>query len=196
MKNLKSNTSLNQNTRPLGDGDRNFESITARKKLNNNYCKRLWGPRATRSIIRGLLAALVILAVSGVTSAQEKPQDKKEEITSPTTPAAITPPAGNSAFLVGHAVGTQGYICLPTSTGASWTVNGARPEATLFTNIFGVASFQDPYLISGGLWATTGRERQTSSILVYAGIPLGVPRGEIPGPMEAIRFKDDCLNDC
>ena len=139
MKNLKSNTSLNQNTRPLGDGDRNFESITARKKLNNNYCKRLWGPRATRSIIRGLLAALVILAVSGVTSAQEKPQDKKEEITSPTTPAAITPPAGNSAFLVGHAVGTQGYICLPTSTGASWTVNGARPEATLFTNIFGEA---------------------------------------------------------
>jgi hypothetical protein len=47
----------------------------------------------------------------------------------------ITPPAGNSAFLVGHAVGTQGYVCLPTSVGAttaSWTVNNARPEATLF----------------------------------------------------------------
>ena len=69
-------------------------------------------------------------------------------------------------------------------------------EFRLPTFLTGVASFQDPYLISGGLWATTGRERQTSSILVYAGIPLGVPRGEIPGPMEAIRFKDDCLNDC
>jgi hypothetical protein len=22
------------------------------------------------------------------------------------------------------------------------------------------------------------------------------PAGEIPGPMEGIRFKDDCLNDC
>src|SRR5207237_8406488 len=43
------------------------------------------------------------------------------------------------AFLVGHAQGTQGYVCLPTSTGASWTVNGARPEATLFTTIFGQA---------------------------------------------------------
>ena len=40
---------------------------------------------------------------------------------------------------MGHAVGTQGYVCLPTGTGASWTVNAARPEATLFTNIFGEA---------------------------------------------------------
>jgi hypothetical protein len=37
----------------------------------------------------------------------------------PPTPAAITPPAGNIAFLVGNAVGTQGYVCLPTATGAS-----------------------------------------------------------------------------
>jgi hypothetical protein len=60
-----------------------------------------------------------------------------QKIASPTTPTAITPPAGNSSFLVGHALGTQGYVCLPTSTGASWTVNNARPEATLFTKLFG-----------------------------------------------------------
>src|SRR5258705_9760511 len=57
----------------------------------------------------------------------------------PTTPNAITPPAGNSAFLIGHAVGTQGYVCLPTTAGAStasWTVNAARPEATLFVSVF------------------------------------------------------------
>jgi hypothetical protein len=62
-----------------------------------------------------------------------------QKITSPTTPSAITPPAGNSAFLGGHAVGTQGYICLPTSTGAStasWTVNAARPEATLYVKVY------------------------------------------------------------
>ena len=37
-------------------------------------------------------------------------------------------------------MGTQGYVCLPTSAGAStasWTVNAARPEATLFVNVFG-----------------------------------------------------------
>jgi hypothetical protein len=60
-------------------------------------------------------------------------------LTAPTTPSLITPPAGNSVFLVGHAQGTQGYICLPTSAGAStasWTKNG-RPEATLFVQVFG-----------------------------------------------------------
>jgi Protein of unknown function (DUF3455) len=57
----------------------------------------------------------------------------------PPTPAAITPPPGHTAFLVGNAFGTQGYTCLPTSTGGtSWTINPARPEATLFTDVFGL----------------------------------------------------------
>ena len=107
--------------------------------MNNNSGKRRWSRKTTQSILRGSVAALAVLAVSGIASAQEKGQDKKDEITSPTTPALITPPAGNSAFSVGHAVGTQGYVCLPTNTGASWTVIAARPEATLFTNIFGEA---------------------------------------------------------
>jgi len=60
-----------------------------------------------------------------------------QSISSPATPAIITPPAGNTAFMVGYATGTQGYVCLPTASGASWTVNGARPQATLFTSFFG-----------------------------------------------------------
>src|SRR5436309_14136397 len=63
-----------------------------------------------------------------------------QSVTPPPTPTLITPPAGNTAFVVGHALGTQGYVCLPTAPGAStasWTINGARPEATLFTNVFG-----------------------------------------------------------
>jgi hypothetical protein len=90
-------------------------------------------------------------------------------------------------------------LTIPISGYFVFGIAETRPKTYEFrlpTFLTGIASFQDPYLISGGLWATTGRERQTSSILVYAGIPLGVPRGEIPGPMEAIRFKDDCLNDC
>lgn len=68
------------------------------------------------------------------------PRAHAQYITSPVTSTTITPPEGNAAFLVGHAVGTQGYICLPTSSGAStasWTVKPARPEATLFQSIFG-----------------------------------------------------------
>jgi hypothetical protein len=54
-----------------------------------------------------------------------------QHIIVPVTPPAITPPAGNVAFLEGHGVGTQGYVCLPTSTTNSWTVNSSRPQATL-----------------------------------------------------------------
>jgi hypothetical protein len=61
-------------------------------------------------------------------------------------PASITPPAGNTPFLVGHAVGTQGYVCLPAGTGASWTVNGSRPEAALFTDVQGQLPIMTHYL--------------------------------------------------
>lgn len=67
---------------------------------------------------------------------------QQQAVTAPTTPTIITPPVGNTAFAVGHATGTQGYTCLPTSPGAStatWTAPGkaARPEATLFQSFLG-----------------------------------------------------------
>jgi hypothetical protein len=86
--------------------------------------------------IRRLFAAALVLGSAFGTVARARAQN----ITSPTTPSLITPPAGNSAFLLGHALGTQGYVCLPTSPGAStasWTVKGARPEATLTQSFFG-----------------------------------------------------------
>jgi hypothetical protein len=86
-------------------------------------------PMKNRAPLRRLFVAVLVLACAfgAVTWAVAK-----KKITTPVTPAAITPPLGNIAFLVGYAIGTQGYVCLPTSTGASWTVNGSRPEATLF----------------------------------------------------------------
>jgi hypothetical protein len=68
------------------------------------------------------------------------PDAGAQGLTPPATPTDITPPPGNSLYLVGHALGTQGYVCLPTAAGAStasWTAKGARPEATLFQTIFG-----------------------------------------------------------
>jgi Protein of unknown function (DUF3455) len=106
--------------------------------VNNNCSKKFWSGKSARSIISGLLVAAAALAVTGVASAQ----DNKDQITfnllpNPNTPTAITPPAGNVLFLAGHAFGSQGYVCLPQGTGVSWTVNGARPEATLFATFFG-----------------------------------------------------------
>lgn len=114
-----------------------------KKEVNNNRSKKFLGGKAA-GILRGL-AALAVLALCGSVYAQEKDQDKNERINfgsipSPTTPERITPPAGSSAFLLGRGVGTQGYVCLPNPAGGvSWTVNNARPEATLFTHIFGEA---------------------------------------------------------
>ena len=109
--------------------------------MNNNGSKKFLGSRAAQSIIRGVLVAFAALAVSGIASAQDK-QDKKDDITFDLLPnlvtsSTITPPAGNSLFLTTRGVGTQGYVCLPKDGAASWTVNNARPEATLFANIFG-----------------------------------------------------------
>jgi hypothetical protein len=90
-----------------------------------NRSAHVWRLLSSRFLLASTLGAI------SVASAQT--------VTPPTTPTGITPPAGNTAFLVGHADGSQGYTCLPTSTGGtSWTINPARPEATLFTNIYGL----------------------------------------------------------
>jgi hypothetical protein len=86
--------------------------------------------------VRSLFVAILVLGWAFGTVRHAGAQ----KITPPITPNAIAPPAGNSAFLLGHATGTQGYVCLPTSTGtssASWTINAARPEATLFFSVVG-----------------------------------------------------------
>ena len=86
-----------------------------------------------------LLVAAIALGCALGTAAHAQLQLPGLNVTPPPTPTLITPPAGNTAFLVGHALGTQGYVCLPTEQGAStasWTVNTARPEATLFQTFF------------------------------------------------------------
>jgi hypothetical protein len=60
------------------------------------------------------------------------------QVAVPPTPTNITPEAGNVAFMVGHAKGSQGYVCLPDGNGGTtWTGLAPRPEATLFTNLLG-----------------------------------------------------------
>jgi hypothetical protein len=55
---------------------------------------------------------------------------RADHVTPPAVPSTIQVPGGNRAFLEGAAVGTQGYVCLPASSGFAWTLFG--PQATLF----------------------------------------------------------------
>ena len=82
--------------------------------------------------VRRLLVATFALACAFGTVTQASAQ-----VTPPPTPDLITAPVGNTAYLVGHAFGSQGYTCLPTSTGGTAWNPTARPEATLFTDLFG-----------------------------------------------------------
>jgi hypothetical protein len=98
--------------------------------MSNNNLQRT----NQNTLVRNTMAAALVLTCALTCTTYASAQ----RVTPPPTPTQITPPEGNSAFLVGHAFGTQGYTCLPTTTGAtSWTVNPARPEATLFSNVFG-----------------------------------------------------------
>jgi len=54
------------------------------------------------------------------------------DLVPPSVPNNLEVPAGNMAFLEGHAVGTQNYICLPSGASVAWTLVG--PQATLFND--------------------------------------------------------------
>jgi hypothetical protein len=100
----------------------------------NHYLGHTLKAASMRSLF--VFALVLGCALGAVTSAPA------QAVNFPTTPSEITPPAGNFPFLIAHAQGTQGYTCLPAADGGtSWTVNPARPEATLFTNGLG-QSFQ------------------------------------------------------
>ena len=91
---------------------------------------RVMKTASIRSLFAFALVVACALSAVAVASAQSA--------NFPTTPGEITPPVGNVPFLLGHAQGSQGYICLPNPDGTtSWTVNAPRPEATLFSDGLG-----------------------------------------------------------
>ena len=73
------------------------------------------------------MAWATALAVALVSQAQPA---SARRVRAPRVPPEIEADAGSKAFLVGHAVGTQNYICLPSGDEFAWIL--FTPEATLF----------------------------------------------------------------
>jgi hypothetical protein len=99
----------------------------AREEDEMNTSKRLPKPSLRRSRLLSwcvVPAAAVPLLLS--------PPLWADSVMPPPVPANIQVPAGNHAFLEGHAVGTQNYICLPSGSGFAWTFFG--PQATLLND--------------------------------------------------------------
>src|SRR5262245_9489085 len=56
-----------------------------------------------------------------------------DSLTPPDMPDRLKVLAPNVLFLVGHAIGTQNYVCLPSGAGFAWSL--FTPEATLFKDL-------------------------------------------------------------
>jgi len=71
--------------------------------------------------------ALAVAAAFAVAAPQSARADGK--IVVPSVPPEVAVDSGNVPFLLGHAFGTQNYVCLPAGTGVAFKL--FTPEATL-----------------------------------------------------------------
>lgn len=129
------------------------------------------------SVIAVFLAATAALPQAAHAQRSARPEP-------PPVPQAIQVPSGYKPFLVGHAVGTQGYVCVSAGSGFRWAPFG--PQATLFnaegqqtlTHFLG----QTPYsLLLGPAWQ---HSRDSSivwgQVLSSSSDPAYVAPGAIP----------------
>src|SRR5690349_7964928 len=86
-----------------------------------------------RAIISHILGRVyaTALAIIALISLLHQPA-YAHDVTPPPVPANIQVGAENKLFFVGHATGTQNYICLPAGTGVKFTL--FTPQATLFNH--------------------------------------------------------------
>jgi hypothetical protein len=96
-----------------------------------------------------------------------------DHVTPPDVPDRLVP-KGATPFLVGHAVGTQNYICLPSGAGFKFVL--FTPEATLFrdnekqiiTHYFSPNLSPIPPEIEGTIRATWQDSHDTSTVWAAA----------------------------
>ena len=125
--------------------------------------------------IAGATALAVALTVSLAQSASA-------QITPPPVPGDIAAPEGSEPFLVGHAVGTQNYICLPSGSKFAWTL--FTPQATLFdddTEQLTTHFFSPNPSENGVVRPAWQHSRDTSTVWVKLVTPSSDPDFVAPG---------------
>lgn len=85
-------------------------------------------PTSLRRILHAASAA--VIAAAFTVSLQQPTRAAGD--TPPPVAAAVRVPAENKLFFVGHATGTQNYVCLPAGTGVKFAL--FTPQATLFSD--------------------------------------------------------------
>jgi hypothetical protein len=112
--------------------------------------------RRTRLIAcTGALAAAFVVALPQVGHAQN--------VTPPRVPDRLNVPEGNEAFLIGHAFGSQDYVCAASGSGVAFVLT--TPEAVLFDNPGRrvINHFFSPNPVEGGTIRATWQSTRNSS---------------------------------
>ena len=166
--------------------------------------------RLLATIGRFSAASIALAGVVAMAFTVPSPAPAYADTTPPAVPANIQVPAGNKLFLMGHAVGTQNYICVPSGTGVRFVL--FTPEATLFddegeqliTHYFGPNPEEintDPKVISDHTIRAAWQDSQDSSTVwgkVNPGHsssdPIYVEQGAIPWLLVTIVGRQDGPN--
>ena len=83
------------------------------------------------ALARFSVAGMVLAGVAALAFTIPSPRPAyADNLTPPSVPTNIQVPAGNKLFLVGHAVGTQNYVCVPSGGTIKYVL--FTPQATLF----------------------------------------------------------------
>jgi len=87
-----------------------------------------------------------------------------QHLTPPAVPDRLQPPDGNVLFLIGHAFGTQDYVCAASGSGVAFVLT--TPEAVLFDNPARrvVNHFFSPNPVEGGTIRATWQSTRDSSV--------------------------------
>jgi len=130
-----------------------------------------------------IMAGLVFAGAIVAFTASSPQAAQANDITPPPLPPGLAPvPAGQKLFLVGHAVGTQNYVCRPSGAGVAYVL--FTPEATLFggdggqviTHYFSPNPFEpntDPKVVADGMIRATWQHRDTSTVWAKLHQPNG-----------------------
>ena len=131
--------------------------------------------QTTRRIL--LVACAAVLGVGLLISLPQRAH--AQTITPPPVPEDIRVPDGNEAYLLGHATGTQNYVCLPCDATKANCPLGVRftlftPQATLFDDNGDqlTTHFFSPTPQDAAIRATWEDSRDTST--VWASLVKGV----------------------
>jgi hypothetical protein len=95
------------------------------RRMTMKNCNTLEKQMTPRILLIAGASALALALTVGLPQ-----QARADRVTPPAVPDKIQVPAGATPFLVGHALGTQNYICLPLGSGFKFVL--FTPQATLF----------------------------------------------------------------